>query len=532
MKLNLRQLGLFLLLFLFAGPALPNSTKHPKLIVVLVIDELDNEQLLMLQPSLSQNGINRISRQGFRLMSVTSSDISGYPGTRITSLFSGTTPSVHGVIGERWFDQRTNRYVEPVTNDAAQIKIGSSLSQSPSMADYLKSVFGPTSRAAAITLNAPWMIHSLGYSPDAFFSLELDNGTFKDAYASGYGEQRWLTDFNNQIRKANYLQRYWGPRNDITSYTEYRFLDDKHKQNFRSFYYGLNGNGSNNGRFRQFAGSPYANTLLRDFTVAFLSNSDFGKDNTPDLLTIGFTARPFVKTNGVLLPAEKEDMLIRLDGDIASLIEFMDVEFGRNNYLLILTAGASSAHDQSTSGRQGLNNGVVEFPKTAALLNLYLMAIHGQGRWVLDIHDNNVYLNHKLIDEKGLSLKEIQEISARFLLQVSGIERTMPTYDLLFDNHAETIYTSNLFPMRTGDIIITLSPGWQTPATEAGTRQSGRSGKNTLPFIIRGWNVSEGAAWLNNLPHYMVTPIILKQLGISHPSDFNVPDVPIFKKGH
>jgi hypothetical protein len=70
--------------------------------------------------------------------------------------------------------------------------------------------------------------------------------------------------------------------------------------------------------FQQFAASPYANTLVRDLAVSFIAGTDFGKNDTPDVLSIAFTARPF-SSNGSILPVEKEDMLLRLDRDMSPL---------------------------------------------------------------------------------------------------------------------------------------------------------------------------------------------------------------------
>jgi hypothetical protein len=521
-----------LLIFLFLLIATINcwsqNANPPKIIVVLVIDELDNEQLNLVQPSLSENGFKRISRQGFRFMSVSSSDISGYPGTQMASLFSGTTPSVHGLVGERWFDYKTSKHTEAAKNDSTSLHNALFYSYSKSLADYLKSFYGPSSRSAAITINAPWMIHSLGYNPDLFFSFDLNNGIFKNNLTSKTPDN-WHLSFNKTLSSTNFLQRQWGPTNDITTYTEYKYLDKNKKQDFRSFLYNMNGNGDNAPRFNRLAGSPYANTLLRDFTVAFLASTDFGKNGTPDLLTITFTAKPYIKTNGVILPAEKEDLILRMDNDIASLIDFLDVEYGKNNYLIMLTAAANSAADATTAGKRGVTTGIVEYPKISALLNLYIMAIHGQGRWVLDINDSFVYLNRKMIEEKGLSINEIQELAALFLLDVSGIDRALPLHNIYFESNTEHILSLNLFPNRSGDIYITLKQGWQTTATANGTRQTGNSGQQVKPLILRGWNVSEGA-WMQNVPQNQIIPIVLHQLGIYHPAAINSTNIPVFKK--
>ncbi len=204
------------------------------------------------------------------------------------------------------------------------------------------------------------------------------------------------------------------------------------------------------------------------------------------MLTLGFTSRPFVSNSEGLLSVEKEDMLLRLDDDIASLVEFLDFEYGCNNYLLILSSGASSAPDNTVVGMPGITSGTVEFRKISALLNLYLMALHGREQWVLGISDNFVYLNQKLIEEKELDLKEIQRQCAEFIMEFSGIKFAMPTHDMLFDCELAKKYADNLFPQRMPDIILSLLPGWKTNVTELGSRQTGLSGHNYVPMYLRG----------------------------------------------
>ena len=192
------------------------------------------------------------------------------------------------------------------------------------------------------------------------------------------------------------------------------------------------------------------------------------------------------------------------------------------------TSAAESSLDHSSAGKKGLSTGVVEYNKVAALLNLYIMATHGQGKWVLGMHDNSVYLNHQLIKEKGFSLKEMQEHAATFLLEVSGIERAIPTHDLIFQPETETLLAKNLYPTRSGDILLSLQSGWQSAVSKAGTRQTANSGNVPLPLIIRGWQVVPGA-WLEPLEHHYITPLILKHMGIVHTSILKAPRVSLFK---
>lgn len=516
----------FLSLFFSLGAVA--QVAPPRLILFVVIDELDNDQLLILQSSLSDKGINRLSREGFRFTSVTSHDFSAYPGTRLTSVFSGVTPAIHGIVGEQWFDQRNGKLSDPVAFNSFAVHKTVQSNMARTLADYLKSVYGPGSRVGAISINAPWMAHSLGYNPDYFYAYNRHNGTFFDVMQSG-ADTTWVKQFNLRYNTNGYFNRQWGPVKDITTYTEYRFKSVEARRDFRSFFYNMNDGGVDGFRFGKVAASPYANTLLRDFTVAFLVNTQFGYDETPDILSVCFTARPFIKTNGSILPAEKEDMLLRLDGELASLIDFLDIDLGRKNYLMVLTAASNSAGDQSTHGVQGKNTGTFESQKVMSLLNLYLMAIHGQGKWVNGIHDGVVFLNRHLIDDKGLLLKEMQESAAKFLLEVSGVSKAIPAYDLVLETRYDPLISDNVFPMRAGDVYITLLPGWQTPVSLLGSRQDGFPGQRTVPFILFGWQTNAGA-WHENVNATHLVPILMKNMGLTHPSVSQTPEVPVFNR--
>jgi hypothetical protein len=521
----LRLIVVFFAFLLLAPKVKGAEPSGPKLILYLIIDELNNEQLLLLQPKLTKDGFNRISSQGMRLMSAYSADLSGYPGTRLTSFYTGTTPSVHGIVGEQWYDKKINHYVEAATPHFGNLHNTLLYNQAQSISDYLKSFYGPGVRSAAITIQAPWMLHTVGYAPDHFFSFNTTYGTFVDQIAPLAFETQWLQRFNENLLRSELRQRQWGPLNDITTYTEYQYLPPAEQNDFRSFLYNMN---VREGQpFEPFAASPYANTLVRDLAVSFIAGTDFARNGTPDVLSLTFTARPF-QSNGSILPAEKEDMLLRLDRDIASLISFLDNELGRDQYLVVLTAAATSAPDHSTSGKKGVTTGVVEFKKISALLNLYLMAIHGQGKWVLGMHDNMVYLNHQLITERGMAIDEMQQLAARFLMDVAGIDRAIPTYHLVFDIETPTLLSNNIYPSRSGDILLSLQSGWQSAVTPAGTRQTGHSGHTPIPLTLRGWQVTPGA-WFEPLEHHYITPLILKQLGIIHPSILKAPLVPVFK---
>ena len=51
---------------------------------------------------------------------------------------------------------------------------------------------------------------------------------------------------------------------------------------------------------------------------------------------------------------------------------------------------------------------------------MFLMATYGEGKYVAAYLDQQIYLHHKLLEQKQLNLTEVQEKSADFLMQFVG----------------------------------------------------------------------------------------------------------------
>ena len=83
------------------------------------------------------------------------------------------------------------------------------------------------------------------------------------------------------------------------------------------------------------------------------------------------------------------------------------------------------------SGLYKVPGGEFYLNRCAALLNMYLMATYGEGKYVEAHHNQQIYLNHKLLEKKELNLAEIQQKSAEFLMQFSGVNEAYSANRLL-----------------------------------------------------------------------------------------------------
>jgi hypothetical protein len=210
-------------------------------------------------------------------------------------------------------------------------------------------------------------------------------------------------------------------------------------------------------------------------------------------------------------------MLLRLDAELSDMLNALDKEIGLEN-ILIVASGISSP-DKTVTEQTKYDNGVFNGKKAAALLNLYLMAIHGQGKWVKAYYDGQFYLNHNLLEKSKLPLNEIQQEAANFLEQISGIAYALPARDVIAASlnlpamqNLKLIY----HPKRSGDLLIALAPGWREELPD-GKLVSKKWISERVPLIFYGWKITRE---VHNEPVEMinVAPTISSFLQISYPN--------------
>jgi hypothetical protein len=93
---------------------------------------------------------------------------------------------------------------------------------------------------------------------------------------------------------------------------------------------------------------------------------------------------------------------------------------------------------------------------------MYLMATYGEGKYVDTYFNNQIYLNHTLIEKKQLSLTEIQNKSADFVMQLSGVDEAYSAQRLLGEQWSPSIekIRNGYHKKRSGDIVVEVLPGW------------------------------------------------------------------------
>ena len=99
------------------------STDKPKLVVGIVVDQMRQEYLYRFQSKYSEGGFKRMMGEGFMMSNAHYNYVPTFTGPGHSSVYTGTTPAIHGIIGNEFYD-KINRRVVNCVEDARYTSIG------------------------------------------------------------------------------------------------------------------------------------------------------------------------------------------------------------------------------------------------------------------------------------------------------------------------------------------------------------------------------------------------------------------------
>jgi hypothetical protein len=124
----------------------------------------------------------------------------------------------------------------------------------------------------------------------------------------------------------------------------------------------------------------------------------------------------------------------------------------------VVTSTGYAEENGSNLAKYRVPTGTFYINRTANLLNIYLGAVYGQGRYVEQTFGNQIYLNHKLIEQKRAAMSEVLGRCQAFLIQNEGVADVYTSDRLLAGNYDIAKIRNGFNPSVSGDIIIEVAP--------------------------------------------------------------------------
>ncbi len=497
----LPQAGLF---------AFPQVQPTPRLVVGIVVDQMRYDYISKYWDKFGYDGFKRLIREGYFLKNVHYNYMPTYTGPGHASIYTGCTPSVHGIIANNWYDKENDRTIYCVEDKTVKALGGSEKSgqMSPrqmlctTLGDQLKLSDNFRSKVIGIALKDRGAILPAGHSADAAYWFDGTTGNWISSSFYMKELPAWLNEFNNLGKAKQYLENDWTTLLPIEEYTESTADDSPYEKPFAGmskpvFPYKLKELMAENDRLNLIRSTPYGNTLTRDMAIETIRSENLGKGKSTDFICISFSSTDYVGHQFGPNAVEVEDTYLRLDKDLGELLTFLDNWVGEKNALLFLTADHGASENAELLKEHRIPEG--RFNEAALLKKCrsYLAAKYGDSL-ALSVSNQQVFLNHKSIHALKLNTETTESDLADFLLREEGVANvytstTVSNWGATSDLKSKIQNGFN--QKRSGDLLINYFPYWTDNNTPTGTTHGSPYDYDThVPLIFYGNGIKQGSS--------------------------------------
>jgi len=460
----------------------------PRLVVSICIDQLRSDYLEAFSPLYRTDGFQRLMDKGLVYSNASFPFAPIDRASAVASIATGATPYYNNIVGERWLNRETLRPVY-CTYDAEYAGLLTSEQASPvaikssTLSDELKMATGGKALVFAIAPTGDAAIMSAGHAADGAIWIDDNSGKWCSSQYYFSEIPSWLLDFNRGYAPSQTLSRMaWEPTNASVKNFGY-FMQNGESQAFKHKFTGPR-------RFSEFKASALVNADVTTLALECLRNNSMGNDWTTDLLCLTYYAGNYDHRTVTECQTEIVDTYVKLDYELARLISNIEQTYGHDNVLFVITSTGYSDEESTDYAKYKIPTGTFYMNRTGSLLNMYLGAIWGQGQYVETTFGNQLFLNHKLLEQKRVSMSEALTRSQELVAMMSGVRNVYTSLQLLTSTGEQLYKIRNGFSAeRCGDILIETAPGWHLLNEDTQEDQISRASFIQFPIIIYGSDI-------------------------------------------
>lgn len=483
-----------------------------RLVLLVAVDQFRYDYLTRFRSEYT-GGLAQLLTRGANF---TQAHLEHYPTVTAvghSTMLSGATPAVSGIIGNDWYDRGLGASVTSVVDFESTLVGGTGSGASPrrllvsTLGDEMKSAVGhrpaeAMPRVFGLSLKDRSAILPAGHRADGAFWLDTKTGAFVTSTYYRPDLPPWVAEFNAKNRAAGYAGKTWSYLDPAAG--SGRVMPSEPGAPLVGAVYG----------------SPFGNELLRDLAIEALEREQLGRRGVTDLLSVSFSSNDSVgHTHGPDSP-EVRDIAVRTDRVLAELFARVDELVGLDHTIIAFTTDHGVAPVPEEQQRRKLPGGRMKSEELFGPIGATLTARYGPGDWVLATAGSSPYLNHALIAEKGLDAAAVRQVAAEAARAVPHVARVYTREQLLSgqvipDQIGRRVGRS-YNQARSGDLEIILEPYWlrSSNGTTHGTPYSYDA---HIPLVLMGPGIRagtyHGAAALNDL-----APTLAALLGVENPS--------------
>ena len=503
----------------------------PKLVVGIVVDQMRNEFLLRYWNRFSGGGFRRLAGEGFYFRNTHFNYIPTYTGPGHASVYTGSTPRHHGIVGNDWYERTQEKMVYcaadqqmmPVGTGSDAGRMSPHRLMASTVTDELKLATMKKGKVFAFALKDRGAVLPGGHMADGAFWLDEEQGRF--VTSSFYTKQLpgWLEQFNNSKPVQAYLSSPWVTLYALDTYTvslpdnnEYESLALKSDRPV--FPYDLPGFLKNN-KLKTIRATPFGNSLTLDAALHCLTGEKLGKDEFTDFLSVSFSSTDIIGHAYGPRAIEVEDTYLRLDLEIERLLKTLDREVGKDNYVIFLTADHGVGEVPRHLSDEHIPAGYIYEKEVAKLVKEFCQKFYNDSSIVTAVINEQIYLDTDRMGAMRLDLGKTEEEICRMLGTVPGVAAAYGSSHLKLQGPGRDLLQllqNGYHGKRSGQIAYLCAPGFMDYSKRGSSHGSGYTYDTHVPLIFFGKGIPKGEDF-SYVTVTQIAPTISELLRIGRP---------------
>ena len=500
-KINLLILTILSSVSLTFGQKKTTESARPALVVGIVVDQMRYDYLYKYADRYSNNGLKRLMREGMNCQDNHYNYAPTVTAAGHASVYTGTVPAVHGIVGNEWTDVASGKKVY-CTDDSTVSTVGTTGKtgfMSPknlwtsTITDQLKLSQNFKSKTIAIALKDRGAILPGGHAADGAYWYDSKEGRWITSSFYMQSLPKWVQAFNAEQRPQKFTKAGWNTLYPIQTYTQSGPDDSPYESKMAGeaapvFPHTLQGGNP----LELIRTSPYGNTLTKDFAIQAMTEEKLGKNGTTDFLAVSFSSTDYVGHSFGPQSIELEDTYLRLDQDIAEILTYLDKNYGKDQVLVFLTADHAVAEVPGYLNSHKMPGGVFDRVKAMADIKKATQEAFGQTDLIVGEDNSQLYFNKAAIAKMNIDRQKLIQVVKQSLQKQVGFQEIIDLQHIegtTLNNLYATTIRNGYNPDRSGDVMILLKPQWFI-GYKTGTTHSTLYAYDThVPLLFYGWKV-------------------------------------------
>ncbi len=505
----------------------------PKLVIGIVVDQMKQDYLNRYGDRFGEGGFSKLISDGFMCENTHYNYIPTVTAAGHASIYTGTTPRYHGIIGNSWYSKKQERMVYCVGDENESAIGGSEHSghfsprnlATTTITDELKLSTNFQSKVISISIKDRGSVLPAGHNPDGAFWYDGKTGNFVTSTYYSQSLPGWVAQFNAKELVNKYLDGEWAPLLDIESYSASTEDNVNYENTFRgidepTFPYHLAELRKKNGPYELIMNTPFGNSITLDMAKDAVMGESMGSDDITDFLAVSISSTDKIGHQFGPNSIEIEDTYLRLDRDLEKFIDFLDEKVGEDNYLIFLTSDHAAALNPTYLQDQKMPAGTFKSSDIKSTLQKALTESFGEGDWIKSFSNYQFFLNQDLIPSSGY--EEVINTGKKALMEMESIAEVYTAKEVLdapaYD-HLGIKLNNGYNRQLSGDLMVVLKSGYLFGSEgRAGTDHgSGYVYDTHVPLLFYGKGIKNGST-TRKVAITDIAPTISMILNISLPS--------------